>query len=254
MASNEQTVTLLRANKRAQVEALNSLGFKLSETERASKFPELVQWASGLLDVCVAANRISDNRKFFFTIEEWQSLSAHEQGLFLIRGFRIRARGLSFVIAPDNITSKKWGSNKIPTDSWSYSSKKDLYSYDECHVETALICDYFSGVIADGVEGAPAAEACLSYKAFTFERDGLADTTTWALPTVAQMSVCIEHKQEINEAIMKALSADSCFVDENYWTCNNYSVSEAYYASFLNCQRYPSPKSNAFKVRPVSKE
>lgn len=62
MASNEQSVTLLRMNKRAQVEALNSLGFNLTEGARASQFPELVKWAAGLLDITLAANRKRDSK------------------------------------------------------------------------------------------------------------------------------------------------------------------------------------------------
>ena len=63
MATNEQSVTLLRINKRAQVDALNSLGYDLTVGARASEFPDLVRWAAGLLDLTIAANRKSDNRK-----------------------------------------------------------------------------------------------------------------------------------------------------------------------------------------------
>lgn len=62
MASKEQSVTLLRRNKRAQVEALNSLGFNLTEGARAADFPMFIKWGAGLLDVTVAANRKSDNK------------------------------------------------------------------------------------------------------------------------------------------------------------------------------------------------
>lgn len=57
MASNEQSVTLLRRNKVAQVAALNALGFNLAESARAADFPMYLKWGSGLLDVNIAANR-----------------------------------------------------------------------------------------------------------------------------------------------------------------------------------------------------
>ena len=57
MASNEQSVTLLRHNKVAQVAALNALGFNLTESARAADFPMYLKWGSGLLDVNIARKK-----------------------------------------------------------------------------------------------------------------------------------------------------------------------------------------------------
>lgn len=60
--TNEQSATLLRLNKQAQVAALNAVGFSdITENSRASEFGQRIKWAAGLLDLNLACNRISDN-------------------------------------------------------------------------------------------------------------------------------------------------------------------------------------------------
>ena len=66
--TNEQSATLLRLNKQAQVAALNAVGFSdITENSRASEFGQRIKWAAGLLDLTLACNRISDNSKAYFT-------------------------------------------------------------------------------------------------------------------------------------------------------------------------------------------
>lgn len=73
--TNEQSATLLRLNKQAQVAALNAVGFSdITENSRASEFGQRIKWAAGLLDLHLACNRISDNSKAYFTAAEWNSL------------------------------------------------------------------------------------------------------------------------------------------------------------------------------------
>ena len=49
--TNEQSATLLRLNKQAQVAALNAVGFSdITENSRASEFGQRIKWAAGLLD------------------------------------------------------------------------------------------------------------------------------------------------------------------------------------------------------------
>ncbi len=98
--TNEQSATLLRLNKQAQVAALNAVGFSdITENSRASEFGQRIKWAAGLLDLNLACNRISDNSKWYFTREEWDSLTVTNKQLFIKRGLRIRAHGHSFVIS-----------------------------------------------------------------------------------------------------------------------------------------------------------
>ena len=230
MASNEQSATLLRRNKRAQVEALNSLGFNLTESARAADFPMYIKWASGLLDLNVAANRKSDNKRFFFTIEEWQSLSAAEQDLFLLRGIRIRACSVSFIIAPDSFTQKAWGSRDITiSDIHSYKAMRDLYTYHNAYEETTLIANAHKNATTSGIVGAPAAETALAYKAFTLERDGLEDTSQWALPAPAHLLIMFRWKHEIDTAFSAVWSPDFKLLPAIHWSCGQWSDSEVFY-------------------------
>ena len=104
--TNEQSATLLRLNKQAQVKALQEVGFAdLNEFSRASEFALRIKWAAGLLDLCLACNRISDNSKAYFTVAEWSSLTLANKQLYIKRGLRIRAHGRSFVIAAQEASS-----------------------------------------------------------------------------------------------------------------------------------------------------
>ncbi len=252
MASNEQSVTLLRMNKRAQVEALNSLGFELTEGARASQFPELVKWAAGLLDVTLAANRKRDNRKFFFTLAEWQSLSSTEQDLFLLRGVRVRAWGQSFIVAPDNITNKAWGPQMAVPDAYSPSAKKDLYKFFNAIEETRNIVTQLSEKSGNGVVGAPAAEAALAYKVFTLDRDGLEDDTEWGLPTIAHLVIMFRFRPEIEAMFTAVWSADFKFLDSAYWSCCNWDNNSAYRLAFNKGSAYPEAKTYLYAVRPIA--
>lgn len=252
MASNEQSVTLLRMNKRAQVEALNALGFNLTEGARASQFPDLVKWAAGLLDVTIAANRKRDNRKFFFTLAEWQSLSSTEQDLFLLRGVRVRAWGQSFVVAPDNITNKAWGPHSTVPDAYYSSAKKDLYKFFNAPDETKNLVAALEGASGNGVVGAPAAEAALAYKVFTLERDGLEDDTEWVLPTLAHLNILFRFRTEIETVITAVWSADFKFLNNGYWSCCQWDASNAYRVRFDTGSAYVEVKSNLNTVRPIS--
>lgn len=252
MASNEQSVTLLRQNKRAQVEALNSLGYKLTEEARASQFPMLVKWVSGLLDVTIAANRKRDNRKFFFALSEWQSLSSAEQDLFLLRGVRVRAWGTSFIVAADNILNKAWGSKKQVSDAYISTVKKDLYRFFDALTETRNLVTFFDGVSADGVLGAPAAEAALAYKAYTLERDGFEDDTEWCLPTFAHLTIMFRYRSEIEAVLTAVWSADFKFLNQLYWSCLQWDQNYAYRLTFQSGSSYIDTKNTVGIVRPIA--
>ena len=67
MSTKEQSVTLLRKNKEAQVAAFQSVGMSgVTVASRASEFGKYIQWAGGLLDLCVACQRLSDGSKWYF--------------------------------------------------------------------------------------------------------------------------------------------------------------------------------------------
>lgn len=253
MASKEQSVTLLRRNKRAQVDALNSLGFNLTEGARAADFPMYIKWGAGLLDVTVAANRKSDNKKFFFTVDEWQSLSATEQSLFLLRGVRVRACGTSFIIAPDTIYNKEWGAAGVSVpDLHSYPNQRDLYSYFNAYEETGIVAEGFQNSTGGGVDGAPAAEAALAYKAFLESRDGLDDVSEWCLPTPAHLMIMFRWISSINEVFTAVWSSDFGLGLSDYWSCGRYGTNEVYCCNFANCgQLYVGNPTLLKAVRPI---
>lgn len=254
MASNEQSVTLLRMNKRAQVEALNTLGFNLTEGARASRFPELVKWSAGLLDVTLAANRKRDNRKFFFSLSEWQSLSSTEQELFLPRGVRVRAWGQSFVVAHDNILNKAWSPNRSTEGAHRFSKTKDLYKFFNALEETQNIATVNDGQSGDSVFGAPAAEAALSYKAFTLDRDGLDDDSEWCLPTLAHLVIMYRFRVEIEEILTAVWPTDSKFLTKVYVSCCSWDLdSQKMFAlNFETGNAGLYYKSIISNVRPIS--
>lgn len=253
MASKEQSVTLLRRNKRAQVEALNSLGFNLTEGARAADFPMYIKWGAGLLDVTVAANRISDNKKFFFSVEEWQSLTATEQQQFLLRGVRVRACGTSFIIAPDTISNKAWGATNVSIpDLHSYQNQRDLYFYYNAYEETCIIAEGFQNSTSSTVVGAPAADAALAYKAFTLSRDGLEDTSEWCLPTPAHLMIMFRWINEINAVFTAIWSSDFGLGLTGYWSCGRWSNNEVYRSNFDACgSLYVETPVNLKAVRPI---
>lgn len=253
MASKEQSATLLRRNKRAQVDALNALGFNLTESARAADFPMYVKWASGLLDLNVAANRKSDNKRFFFTIEEWQSLSATEQALFLLRGIRVRACSVSFIIAPDTLNGKAWGATNVSIpDLHSYQNQRDLYTYFNAYEETSIIAAAYQEVNKNDIVGAPAAEAALAYKAFTLDRDGLEDTSLWALPTPAHLSIMSCWKNEIDAAFSAIWSSDFKLMLSTHWSCGRWGNNEVCRVSMQSGGAMSSESPvGLYAVRPI---
>ena len=252
MASKEQSVTLLRANKLAQVEALKSLGFdSLTESARASEFPAMVKWANGLLDLTIAANRISDNKKFFFTLAEWQSLSATEQGLFLLRGVRVRAWSTSFIIAPDTITNKQWGDKINVPDAAQPRLTHTMPFFFDAYNETKLVVEAYKDHSGNGVVGAPAAEAALAYKAFTFDRDGLEDDSEWCLPTLAHWFIIFRFKTEIDAMFTAVWSSDFKIQSVMHWACLQLDSSNAYRCNVDSGSCYWQDKTNTGAVRPI---
>jgi hypothetical protein len=251
MASNEQSVTLLRKNKRAQIDALNSLGFSLTEGARASEFPQLVKWASGFLDATVAAVRKSDGKNFYFTVDEWKSLSATEQGLFLLRGVRVRACATSFIIAADTIQNKTWGSNKTVSDCHSFSGGVGLYTYFNAYEETKIIAAAYENVSANGVIGAPAAEAALAYKAFNADADGMDDTSQWCLPTAAHLMIMFRFATEINSVFIAVWSNDYILQQIKHWSCCQWDSSSAYRQYLSSGSMYVDGKTTTGAVRPI---
>lgn len=254
MASNEQSITLLRRNKVAQVEALRAHGFPLDEGARAADFAMYVRWAAGLLDVTIAANRISDNRHFFFTLDEWQSLEYTEQSRFLLRGVRVRAEGLSFVIAAETLPARPLSGKLTVEDAYSPINDSTAQTWCDSYAETLRIRDFYEGRSSDSVAGAPAAEAALNYMAYSEEGDGLADDSKWHLGSPRHYCICYRYRDAINAVLTGVWGTQGALPNAQIWTCLQYGSSDQYYVHPNIGRMYTTAKTNATDcvVRPIS--
>jgi hypothetical protein len=247
MSSNAQIVTLLRQNKAEQVSALQALGFDVTEDVRASEFPKYIKWAAGLLDVMIAANRISDGSKWFFTVDEWNSLTYENKSKFITRGVRVRADRLSFIIAPEGCTGTiQWGTKTDVSGLQNYNGTAGLYDDVAARSNTEKI------VNALGEENGTSAAFCLNYRCFGAD-DGLEDKTEWALPTVAHLKTMYRYKTEINAAF-KALSEDFVLSSTVHWSSCEYDTNSAWAVEINSGRVYTSTKTDLKKVRPISVE
>src|SRR5699024_3528511 len=119
---------------------------------------------------------------------EWDSLTLSNKLKFIRRGLFVRAHSQSFVIAAQECyaeglsTSFYWGGLGKTIDGLSQKILGKAYTCFTGKEDTHLILRALKGTVSNGIEGAPAAEAAVAYKAFTLESDGLEDDTDWFLP------------------------------------------------------------------------
>lgn len=254
--NNEQSVTLLRRNKRKQVEVLNGLGFaSVTAATRASLFPDYIKWARGLLDARVAIVRISDGAKFYLTIQEWESLSNANKALFVKQGVRVRANGLDFVLSAIALGTYAWGSNKDVTTLTNYGQTGATNIYTEsldALTLTQRINTYYGTATANNVTGAPAAKAALEYKAFTQATDGVADDANWCLPLPIHCLAMFRHIEAINDVLRRAWSSDNIITTSALWTCLECSANNAWEFLMSYGGVMDTTKVTAITVRPIT--
>lgn len=255
--NKEQSVTLLRQNKRKQVAALNALGFASVTVEtRASLFDDYIKWARGLLDVRVAAVRISDGAKFYLTIQEWESLTTTNKALFVRQGVRIRANGLDFILAASAIGTFAWGGTydvaTVPNYPVGGSSCAFNYNTLDALTLTECINSAYGTTVRNGVEGAPAAKAALEYKAFRKSNDGVEDDAKWCLPTPKHCLALYLHKEAINDVLRRAWSSDNIVTDSPLWTCFECGNSTAWQFKINYGGANEEDKVTSLTVRPIT--
>lgn len=261
--TNEQSATLLRLNKQAQVKALQEVGFTdVNEFSRASEFALRIKWAAGLLDLCLACNRISDNSKAYFTSAEWNSLTLANKQLFIKRGLRIRAHGHSFVIAAqecynaDLTTVFYWGGQGKIIDGLNQKGLGAMYGCFTGEEDTDLIITALKDQNNSGVLGAPAAESARAYRAYTQESDGIEDTSNWFLPSAGQMLLLYRYRDKINEMMRTFWSSDSMLMtDKYYWSSTIWDINGVWTFE-LNTGRVTVQNKNSIllHVRAVASE
>ena len=80
------------------------------------------------------------------------------------------------------------------------------------------------------MEGAPAAEAAVAYKAFTLDGDGMEDDTEWFLPLPTDDDRKFRYRgHKTNEMLRAFWSSDSMLLtDKYYWTSTYYDTTNAW--------------------------
>lgn len=251
MSTFEQSVSLLRQNKRAMVETLNSLGFtEITADTRASLFPMYVKWAKGLLDISVAAREKISGNHAYFSLEEYQAMDNSARSAYFIRGVRLRANATSLVIALTQ-QSLKWGYPSAVVGATTQVSPVFL-KFEDARNETELIRTHCEGQSNSDVTGAPAAEYALDYRAFD-ATESFEDTTQWALPTMAHLFLLNRYRNELNEAF-NIIGADTLSSD-SYWSCCQQAATTAYSLNMACGSWANSNKSTStLSVRPIAVE
>lgn len=261
--TNEQSATLLRLNKQEQVKALQAVGFTdVNENTRASEFPQRIKWSAGLLDICLACNRISDNSKWYFTAAEWESLTAANKQKFIKRGLRIRAHGRSFVIAAqecynaDLTTVFYWGGQGKVIDGLNQKGLGAMYGCFTGEEDTDLIITTLKDQNNGGVIGAPAAEAARAYRAFTQESDGIEDDSNWFLPSSGHMMLLYRYRDRIDEMMRTFWSSDSMLMTDKYYWSSTVWDSNSVWVVELNTGRVTTQNKNTglMHVRAIASE
>lgn len=255
--NKEQSVTLLRQNKRRQVSALNELGFaSVNNGTRASLFPDYIKWCGGLLDVRVAIVRIADGAKFYLTIQEWESLTNENKALFVKQGVRIRACQEDFILAATALGTLAWGGTydvaTIPNYGQSGTSNVFNHSAQDALTMTDNINRAYGTTVRNSVTGAPAAKTALEYKAFKQATDGVDDDANWCLPLPKHCLILYRYINEINDVLRRAWSSDNILTTSSLWTCLECSNANAWYFIMSYGGVADQAKTTETTVRPIT--
>lgn len=258
MSTKEQSVTLLRKNKLAQVAAFQAIGMKdVTEETRASTFADLIIQAAGLRDITLACKRISDGTDWYFTKEEWSSLTNANKALFVKRGLRVRAFGHSFVLAAqdsytqDGSLTMPW-SNKVSVTELTNRIRGAAYNDFNGLENTELIIAQLAGTTgSQNIQGAPAAETSRIYKAFTTDYDGIDDTSDWHLPSLGVLFIMYRVKTKIQEALSFFWNDECQLAATQYWTSTQADKENAWYLNLASSYLTYTTKDSTYRVRAV---
>lgn len=260
--NNEQSITLLRQNKRDLANAFTEIGMQgVTEHSRAAEFGKRIKWAAGLLDITLACQRISDGSHWYFTQSDWDSLTNQNKQLFLMRGLRVRALGHSFVLAPTDVKSidgestLAWGSANADIPDMPNRSMGTLYNCFSGQENTRLILASVESASLPSFTAAPAASQASSYHSYRKEDgDALDDESDWHLPGLGVLVVLYRYRTEINTAFNHFWGSEALLKNSNYWSSDEWSSDAKWYMSLSSAIISTASPTSKYNVRPVADE
>lgn len=260
--NNEQSITLLRRNKRLLAEAFQSVGMAdVTESSRAAEFAKRIKWAGGLLDLCLACQRISDGSHWYFTQSEWETLTNANKQLFLMRGLRVRALGHSFVLAPTDVKDEEgnsqmqWMNASVDIPDLENVGIGAAYNDFSGKASTALILEVVANENIPSATSAPAAQWASAYHSYRKEDgDALDDESDWHLPGLGVLIVLYRYRSEINKAFSAFWGSDALLQNDRYWSSSEWNNAYKWYIGLGDGLVNNADPITKYRVRPVSDE
>ena len=254
---------ILGLNKRDQIKALREVGFtNLADNATWTDIVAHMRWAGGLRDIQVATylkNSLRDSspQRFYFSEEQWQTMTVNEKSKYVVLGVAIRAERMAFVLALQNATSGStsrfaWGPTNINVPGLKDfgTNSQGVYGDTDGDANTDLIlaCAKEQGV------SFPAAEAARAYKAFTKAADSTAidDPTKWSLPAFGQLRLFYKYMADIDKFLTNNFGSSHKLTKDWYWSSTEWDASSAWYVNLGNGDAGNSYKAYANNVRAVA--
>ena len=254
---------ILGLNKQDQIKALREVGFTdLADNATWSEIVVHMRWAGGLRDIQVAAYlksslRDSSPQRFYFSEQQWQTMTINEKSKYVVWGIAIRAERMAFVLALQNATSGStnrfaWGPTNINVPGLKDFGTNNQGVYDdidgEANTDLILACAKEQGV------NFPAAEAARAYKAFTKAADSTAidDPTKWSLPAFGQLRLFYKYMVEIDKFLTNNFGSSYKLTKDWHWSSTEWDASGAWFVGLFNGGAYGTSKANTYYVRAVA--
>ena len=254
---------ILGLNKRDQIKALREVGFtNLADNATWTDIVAHMRWAGGLRDIQVATylkNSLRDSspQRFYFSEEQWQTMTVNEKSKYVVLGVAIRAERMAFVLALQNATSGStsrfaWGPTNINVPGLKDfgTNSQGVYGDTDGDANTDLIlaCAKEQGV------SFPAAEAARAYKAFTKAADSTAidDPTKWSLPAFGQLRLFYKYMADIDKFLTNNFDSSHKLTKDWYWSSTEWDASGAWCVHLHYGDANNSNKANAYIVRAVA--
>ena len=254
---------ILGLNKRDQIKALREVGItNLADNATWTDIVAHMRWAGGLRDIQVATylkNSLRDSspQRFYFSEEQWQTMTVNEKSEYVVLGVAIRAERMAFVLALQNATSGStsrfaWGPTNINVPGLKDfgTNSQGVYGNTDGDANTDLIlaCAKEQGV------SFPAAEAARAYKAFTKAADSTAidDPTKWSLPAFGQLRLFYKYMADIDKFLTNNFGSSHKLTKDWYWSSTEWDASGAWYVYLYNGDANSNNKAYANNVRAVA--